>query len=138
MLYEDEKDCHLHPKWSRCFISWYLKIYKVIINSSYHKDKQKIHNIIMATHSPFILSDTNNDYIEYLKRDGLYSNTYKDEEKPIQPFAGNIGEMFNKNFFMNSSIGAYSKTVLEKVIKSIDNNDISERKLYDIETCEKL
>ena len=39
---------------------------------------------------------------------------------------------------MNSSIGAYSKTVLEKVIKSIDNNDISERKLYDIETCEKI
>lgn len=138
MLYEDEKDCHLHPKWSRCFISWYLKIYKIIINSSYHKDKQKIHNIIMTTHSPFILSDTNNDHIEYLKRDGLYSNTYKDEEKPIQPFAGNIGEMFNKNFFMNSSIGAYSKTVLEKVIKSIDNNDISERKLYDIETCEKI
>lgn len=138
MIYEDEVDCHLHPKWSQSFISLYLSIYKAIMNSSYIIDKQKIHNIIMTTHSPFILSDTNNDYIEYLKRDELYSNIYKDEEKPIQPFAGNIGEMFNKNFFMNSSIGAYSKTVLEKIVKSIDNNDISENKLYDIETCEKI
>lgn len=137
LIYEDEVDCHLHPKWSQSFISLYLTIYKTIINSSYIKEKQKIHNIIMTTHSPFILSDTNNDHIEYLKRDELYSNIYKDEEKPIQPFAGNIGEMFNKNFFMHSSIGAYSKTILENVVKSIDNN-ISENKVYDIETCEKI
>lgn len=64
LIFEDDIDAYLHPEWCRQYINMYINALK-----AFSKNKKKIRNIILATHSPFVLSDTTNEYIEYLEKD---------------------------------------------------------------------
>ena len=66
----------------------------------------------MATHSPFILSDTTNDYVEFIEKNRNNRAILSKDIKAIEnTFAGNIMQMFEENFFLTSSIGEYGITI---------------------------
>ena len=41
----------------------------------------------------------------------------------ISTFSANIHEILSNSFFMSSTIGAYSKNILDKIIKALKDND---------------
>ncbi|MCQ2593232.1 MAG: ATP-binding protein [Treponema sp.] len=76
--------------------------------------KKRTFSVIIATHSPFLLSDLFGQNIIYLKK--------KDQHPVIinsskNTFAANIGEMFYDSFFMRSTIGEFAESKLKELIR---------------------
>lgn len=121
--YVDEPGAYLHPEWQRRFLTDYLNAYRETKEYLIEIEKRPIprgkhFTLIFATHSPFLLSDVTDDYVIYLKKgvDG-----YASEVNGLKnTFAGNIGEMYGENFFMESTIGEGAKTRLEEMIRRLD------------------
>lgn len=130
----DEIDKCLHPEWCRCFIKDFFEIYQRVKEYDASKvenyDKTKRISFFFATHSPFLLSDVTNDYIIYLEKDE--NGISREVKMEKNSFAGNIGEMFSTNFFMDDTIGAFATKKLKEII-NIDKKKISaeKRKVYE-------
>ncbi len=119
----DEPETYLHPEWCRCFINIFLKSLKEtkeILKAEGNFTDRKI-TLVVSTHSPFILSDVTNDYIIYLEKQSDGSTMQVIKEK--NTFAGNIGELFTENFFMENTIGEFARTKIQSVIKDLRNTD---------------
>ena len=119
----DEADMLLHPEWQRTFVKDIKEFAENLFS------KHNIHvQIMIATHSPIMLSDIPKQNVLYLK------NIF-DEEKNNQPetFGSNIFKLYNNAFFMDEgAIGAFAKEKLEILLKDIidrngDKNDIQKR-----------
>lgn len=130
ILLEDDVCQCAHPNWSKDFLYDYiyilLKLKKIL------KQPNKTTNIVITTHSPFILSDVSKYNIEYLQKNN--KNTTLEKET----FAGNIGEMFNETFFMSSTIGKYSEELIKEIIKYLDKGKTRSKIIKDDETCKKI
>jgi hypothetical protein len=91
-------------------------------------------NIILITHSPFILSDIPLPKVLFLEEG-------RQKEKKMNTFGGNIGEMLYDSFFMDSTIGAFAEEKIKRLIKikkginPVTNKHLTkeETKLYEIE-----
>ena len=112
----DETEICFHPEYQRSFV---LKLVRMLKNLKMTEECS--FNIIIITHSPFVLSDLPSERILYLE-DGSMNTDVK-----INSFAGNISEMFSSNFFMDDTIGAYATEKLNEIIKT-DKREISEEK----------
>ena len=102
----DEIEICFHPEYQRKMVNTLLQMLiarKMNINCAI--------NIILVTHSPFILSDIPASNILFLK-DGTQDNS----KKRIS-FAQNIGEMMYDSFFMEKTIGDFAETKLKELIK---------------------
>ena len=130
ILLEDDVCQCAHPDWSKDFLYNYIDVLlqlKKILGQT-----KKMTNIVVTTHSPFIISDVSKYNIEYLqknKRNAVLEN---------ETFAGNIGEMFNETFFMSSTIGKYSEKLIKDIIRYIDNEKTNSKIIKNDETCEKI
>lgn len=116
----DEMELYLHPEYQRKFVFRLLQM----IRSCHFQNIESIH-IIMATHSPFILSDIPIQNVLILK-DG---NIYK-EEKRKQCFCANIYDILNSQFFMTSPIGEFAKQKSDDILRdSKQNKKITENQI---------
>jgi len=106
-VFIDEMEIGLNPEWQRKLI----KILFDAFNNIVKKYKIKI-NFIIATHSPFILSDVPKSNVVFLEN-GQNINKFNINE---DTFGANIYDIFEKGFFLENSIGKYS----EEMIKAID------------------
>lgn len=108
----DEPETKMHPDLSRSFIN------DLIVFLDNYKDKT--FQIIISTHSPFILSDILPGNIQMLHKD---NNGYcKIEPCIFSTFSANIHDILSNNFFMSSTMGAYSRTILENIIKVLTSH----------------
>ncbi|HBF68868.1 MAG TPA: hypothetical protein DDW20_06140 [Firmicutes bacterium] len=128
--YIDEPEAFLHPEWCRTFIYDYLKAYISVKNyldslngrsSENHFNPKKRFTLVFATHSPFLLSDLTSDYIIYLEKE---NGITKEVSPKKECFAGNIGEMYNTNFFMQNTIGEFARSKLIEIIEQIDKREL--------------
>lgn len=70
-------------------------------------------NIIIATHSPFILSDLPKENILYLDK-----GKAQDREVFISPLAANISDILFQSFFLrNGFIGEWARTRINSLLK---------------------
>lgn len=117
----DEPDNNLHPEWKRKFMNDLLATYKKVSTglaksqNEKHVGKRKL-TCIIATHSPFILSDLTHDNTIYLEKVNNRTQIYRPEGNS---FAGNIGEMYHSSFFMTHTIGEFAKSKIEKALKKL-------------------
>lgn len=124
ILLLDEPDLNLHPEWSRRFIS----ILKELVDNNFEGDSLQI---IISTHSPFIVSDIpkNNVFNLILSKDILdYDNANKSEiiiENAKVSFGANIYELMSDSFFMKASIGEFARKI---ILKYIENKE----KIYEV------
>ena len=109
-LFLDEVEVCFHPAYQQRFIAFLLEMIKV-----QGLNKKCNINIILATHSPFILSDLPKSNILYLE-DGKVPdnvNTF------VNPFCANVNELLNQSFFMTTGLmGAFAK---EQILNLIQN-----------------
>lgn len=97
----DEVELHLHPKWQINFVEY--------MNSFFRESKQNMKfQFIIATHSPFILSDISEEQIIYINEEDKVENEFN-------TFGANIYDIFEKGFFLENSIGLCSQNFIKKI-----------------------
>ena len=123
ILVIDELENHIHP-------TLQTKIIKYIIDFFSIKElgfNGKV-QIILTTHSPFILSDLPHDKVILLERKGdrgLVKNVT--EEKAIKPFGENIHTLLSHGFFMSDGlIGEFSRVKIKRTIDDLNNKNIED------------
>lgn len=124
----DEIEMCYHPEYQRTFVNEIIGLIKRLrIN-----EKCSV-NILMSTHSPFVLSDIPQSNV-------LYIDNGKDVggDMDINTFAANVNELLNKSFFLsNGFMGEFAKEKIESLVAYLSNKDCndgywSEKKAFDI------
>ncbi|PHF12220.1 ATP-dependent nuclease [Bacillus toyonensis] len=111
----DEPESRMHPELTRNFIDE-----MVLFLRDLSEGKKKF-QVIISTHSPFILSDINSNNIIYLEKDSI--GFCKPVKRMLNTFGANIHTLLKDGFFMSSTMGEFATNKIKGVISSI--NDIS-------------
>lgn len=104
----DEVELYYHPDYQRRFLGMLFDAMKWC-----HIDTNIIHSIqiLMVTHSPFVLTDMLTQNTLYLKEGDV-------QKVKIQTFGANYYELLNKSFFFDkSAIGAVASNYVNKMIQ---------------------
>lgn len=131
----DEIEESMHPEWARNLINIIIQFMdelKIKLSSDMYIYELINIQLILSTHSPFILSDLKKDNIICLEM--INENIQKNDIDKIEStFAQNIHTIMNNNFFMNSTIGEYSKIKINEVINMINSKESNENTIHKIE-----
>ena len=112
----DEVELCFHPEYQRTFIFDFLRIIKLLN----FQDRCSL-NVMITTHSPFILSDIPNTNILYLK-DGHPEN----KSGLINPFAANVNDILKQSFFLNNGfIGKFAQRKIKRLVSFLSLADES-------------
>jgi hypothetical protein len=106
LLIFDEVELYLHPEWQRLYISKLLTVIQKC-----HFSKIESINILIATHSPFLLSDIPSSNILALTE----GNACKKEEMK-ESFCANYYDLLSNQFFLDYSIGERAREIIYKLI----------------------
>ena len=102
----DEAELYYHPDYQRKFISDLIQTLSWChINPNFIRGI----NILIATHSPFVLSDVP-------LSNTLYLDDGKVVKKNKETFCGNVHEILGENFFLDYSIGDVARKNVEDII----------------------
>ena len=105
----DEAELYYHPEYQRRYVKMLLE---TLSWCNFSRDRIKSINIIIVTHSPFILSDIVNDNVLYLE-DGAV----KKQEK--ETFGANYYDLlYNSFFFEKNAIGEVATDVISELINN--------------------
>ncbi|WP_339865368.1 AAA family ATPase [uncultured Algoriphagus sp.] len=108
----EEIELYSHPEMQRIFLNNLLNA----ISALHLKDVKSI-NIVIITHSPFILSDIPLENVMLLKENGLP----EDKSNFSQTFGSNIHELFTNSFFLkNSLMGEFARRRIEQLIEELN------------------
>ena len=110
----DEAELYYHPDYQRRFLSMLLEAI-----SWCNIDTEKIHSIqiLIVTHSPFILTDM-------LTQNTLYLKNGKVQTVTQQTFGGNYYDLLNKSFFFEkSAVGEVASKMLTASIQKSNNGE---------------
>lgn len=115
ILLLDEPDRSFHPEWARKFIPILLN------NLSRLEDVKTRYQIVISTHSPFMVSDVPSNNLILLES-ALNENNEKrcivKRRKNIgKTFANNIHTILSDEFFIKSTIGEFSRIKIQENIK---------------------
>ncbi|WP_323590593.1 AAA family ATPase [Aliarcobacter butzleri] len=106
----DEIEQGLHPDWQKRFINFLNQVLNQFKNSLKF-------NIIITSHSPFIISDLPKENVIFLEKDkqsGLCKNVTKDME--LKTFGANIHTLLSNGFFMSDGLmGEFAKSKIEEI-----------------------
>lgn len=130
----DEIELCFHPEYQRLFIQKLIRMITAMRQNNHPNRSGFFVNVMIVTHSPFVLSDIPLSKILFLE-DGVQ------KAKRLNTFGGNVGEMLYDSFFMESTIGAFAEEKIKRLIKikkginPVTNKHLTkeETKLYEIE-----
>ena len=124
----DEIEMCYHPEYQRTFVNEIVGMIKRL-----RINERCAVNILMSTHSPFVLSDIPQSNV-------LYIDNGKDVggDMDINTFAANVNELLNKSFFLsNGFMGQFATEKIKSLVAYLSNKDCndgywSEKKAFDI------
>lgn len=112
----DEVEICFHPEYQRTFLKNLLRLLdRLEFNSG-----DRYINILLTTHSPFLLSDIPESHILYMTQD--------DELPTGKTFGANIYDLLNQQFFMNNTIGEFAAQKINDVVTLYGMKKRSERR----------
>lgn len=128
----DEGDLGFHPFWQQKYLSMLVNDLPLLFNDINLKYMQ----IILTTHSPFVLSDVTNSHVIFLEKTD--ENECKVVKNPLRDkrntFGANIHSLLSDGFFLNEGlIGHYAKVKINDLIDSLIHTNS-----YDPEQCKLL
>ncbi len=113
----DEPDTLLHPQWQKQFIKELIYLLERIDGK---------YNIIVTSHSPFILSDLPKENVIFLENG---KQVYPFEEGK-QTFGANIHTLLSHGFFMKDGLmGEFAKEKIDIAIKYLNQKILTEDEL---------
>lgn len=115
LLAFDEADLSLHPKWQQKYLYWLLEFIKSVFPMC------QVH-VIIATHSPIMLSDFPNENILYL------DDKCEDTKRNVKTFGSNIHDLFLDSFFLSSTgtIGEFAEQKIKEIVNQLNNKELSD------------
>ncbi len=118
ILFLDEGDITFHPKWLKMYVN---RIVEVLPKMFEEKFKDSTVQIIITTHSPFILSDLPKENVIFLKKgeDGK-CQVVEGMNDMKQTFGANIHTLLSDGFFMDGLMGDFAKGKIDKVIRYLN------------------
>ena len=112
----DEVELCFHPEYQRTFIFDFLRIIKLLN----FQDRCSL-NVMITTHSPFILSDIPDTNILYLK-----NGHPENKSGLINPFAANVNDILKQSFFLNNGfIGKFAQRKIKRLVSFLSLADES-------------
>ncbi|WP_322969416.1 AAA family ATPase [Faecalibacter sp. LW9] len=109
----DEGDLYLHPEWQKNFLNdlmWYMNL--IFIDKNIQ--------LILTSHSPFLISDLPKENVVLLEKDGKPNRQLEEKSS----FGANIHQLYNNQFFLkNGAIGEFAKNKIEKILDYIDKSE---------------
>lgn len=130
----DEVELCFHPEYQRRFIADFLRLVKAVDIPS-----DMSLNIIITTHSPFVLSDLPADHILYLK-DGKPCSpaTGVHGAGKLNPFAANVSDILRNGFFLKKGfIGEYAQKKIGALVTFLTSAE-QNRDTYDMSLAHRL
>lgn len=144
-LFLDEADLTYHPEWQRLFVCILTNYLPLLFNKQNNGGKLnescKDIQVILATHSPLLLSNIPVQSCIFLKSEKLHrKNNLKEDfrvtrvvDSPIeQTFGANIHELLNNAFFLTRTMGEYAYYQIMNVYNDLkqfeENRDSAELK----------
>lgn len=114
----DEVEISLHPAWQRNLI----KLLVEILNFKAKIESKEI-QIIITTHSPFLLSDLPVNALLLLEKNSLGNTKIKNRlEDQYSTLGANIHELYSHSFFLKDGlIGDYAKEKINEVANLLIN-----------------
>lgn len=114
-LFLDEIETCFHPEYQQKF----LKLFLDMIKGQRLNEHCNI-NVIVATHSPFILSDIPKSNILFLEEGAEPVN----KEGITNPFCANVCDLLHQSFFLhNGFMGAWSKELVADLLEYLKESD---------------
>ena len=112
----DEGETGFHPQWQKEYIHNLITILPKIFEG-------KKLQIILTSHSPFVISDLPKENVIFLDRDenGLCKVTNIDKHK--QTFGANIHTLLSDSFFMDSLLGDFANEKIQKVLDFLNGKN---------------
>ena len=119
-LFIDEVEACFHPEYQQRF----LKLFLGMLKAQKLTDKCNF-NIVIATHSPFILSDIPRTNVLYLEE----GKNARVNEQMINPFCGNVCDMLKNSFFLEHGfMGEWAKDTVNDLILYLETVQNKETK----------
>jgi len=122
----DEYELYLHPEWCRQLLA------RIIDELGKHSIK---FTIIIASHSPFIISDLPRKNVIILDTD-KQGNCIENKTTLAKTFATNIHSLYNEGMFMSSTYGEISRRKIESITKQL--KEMKEKKEPDLNERETI
>jgi predicted ATPase len=115
LYFLDEPDNMLHPNWQKAYVKELLILLK---------NTQINYHILLASHSPFILSDLPKENVIFLEKDEKTGKSINATNNiDINPFGANIHTLLSHGFFMKDGLmGEFAKSKIDDVIKYLNND----------------
>ena len=113
----EEIELYFHPEYQRCFIKSLISL----LESSNISENIRDVNILIVTHSPFILSDIPKNNVLFLKDGKQYI------EMQENTFGANIHTMLQNAFFLNGvTIGDFARSKINLLFGKLHNDEITD------------
>lgn len=111
----DEPETHLNPDWRASFIS--------ILKECLKTEKELVlRDILITSHSPFIISDTRKEYVLVFKKDTGNDNVIC-ERPDFKTFGASVNQITIKVFGQQETIGDHAKDELNKLYGRLDADE---------------
>lgn len=111
----DEIELYFHPNFQKDLL--YDLLYA--IRKMKYQGIRAI-NIIIATHSPYILSDFPKNNVLCLEKGKVYQDK---EHQMNNTFSANVYDILNSRFFMNEFVGKFAVNKLDEIIDEVKAGD---------------
>ncbi|MCL6663422.1 AAA family ATPase [Paenibacillus amylolyticus] len=113
LLLLDEPDASFHPEWSRRYIHNLTECIRLSDLSENIKFQ-----IIIATHSPFMVSDVPKEHITCIN---VMDNLKRIVKKADFGLMGNFYDIVKNDFFLDSPVGEFAKSLFQITVKRIND-----------------
>lgn len=124
LLCIDEGDLYLHPKWQ---IEFFDKLLSVM--PSIYSGKAQL---VLTSHSPFLLSDLPNQNITILDKD-YPGSTLNGVDLKVKTFGGNLYDLYSEPFFLgNSRTSDFAYNKIKTLIETVEKKDITSNTKKDL------
>jgi energy-coupling factor transporter ATP-binding protein EcfA2 len=138
LLILDEAETNLHPEWQRRFIQYLVEVLPNIFIENNRKKKLNI-QIILTTHSPFLLSDLPLSNVILLKKESSNQITVSSLTNHKQTFGANIHTLLADSFFMKEGLmGEFAKQKINTIIDYLLDSNNEKDSEQNINHTEKL
>jgi restriction system-associated AAA family ATPase len=112
----DEPDTHFNPKWRAKLISMLNQMAAVSYDSKGNIEKVRKQEIIITTHSPFVISDSSNeDVYRFTKNNGVIEYTNPKE----QTYGASISVILDEIFEKGETISDMAKKELDEMLENV-------------------
>lgn len=114
----DEGEAYFHPEWQRKYISSLCSFLEVVNEV---QELNKKFQIILTSHSPFIVSDIPHYNLIKLQKDkNGFTKVMKTQE--TETLGGNIFKLFQDEFFVDEFISAFAYEKIKEAVEYIKSS----------------